>query len=77
MGAIYSHTARKMVQNRLQSEIKELQLEYSRMKGMPVAKKKRHFQAYQPVHNQLQLVWASMRSTGALSYENQYNNWRG
>jgi hypothetical protein len=56
MGAIYSHTARKMVQNRLQSEIKELQMEYGRMKGVPVTKKKRHFQAYQPVHKQLQLV---------------------
>jgi hypothetical protein len=68
MGAIYSHTARKMVQIGF-NLIKELQLEYTRMKGMPVTKKKWHLQAYQPVHDQLQLVWASMRSAGTLLYE--------
>ena len=70
MGVIYSHSARKMVQNKLIAKLSQLQFKYSKMKGMPVMKKKRHFQAYKPVHEQLQRVWASMRSAGLLAYEN-------
>lgn len=77
MGVIYSHSARKMVQNKLMSELKHLEIEYGRMKGMPIGKKKQHFQAYRPVHDQLQRVWASMRAAGLLAYENQYEKWRG
>ena len=77
MGVIYSHSARKMVQNKLTAELSQLKFEYSKMKGIPIMKKKRHFQAYQPVHEQLQRVWASMRAAGLLAYENQYKNWRG
>jgi hypothetical protein len=77
MGAIYSHSARKMVQNKLMSELNDLEMDYRRMKRMPIGKKKQHLQAYQPVHDQLQLVWASMRSAGLLAYENYYENWRG
>jgi hypothetical protein len=74
MGVIYSYSARKMVQNKLVAELSQLQFEYSKMKGMLVMKKKRHFQAYKLVHEQLQRVWALMRTAGLLSYENQYNN---
>jgi hypothetical protein len=77
MGVIYSHQARRMTQGRLEAEMRDLQFEYSRMKGMPAGKKKRHLQAYKPVHDQLELVWASMRATGDLSYENEYENHRG
>ena len=77
MGVIYSHSARKMVQNKLTAELSQLIFEYSKMKGIPVMKKKRHFQAYKPVHEQLQRVCASMRTAGLLAYENQYKNWRG
>lgn len=77
MGVIYSHQARRMTQDRLRQEMRDLESRYASMKGMPISKKRQHLQAYQPVHDQLQLVWASMRSAGLLSYENQYNNWRG
>lgn len=77
MGVIYSHQARQITKGRLETEIRELRAEYARMKGVPITKKKRHLQAYQPVHDQLQLVWASMRKAGLLSYEDKYENWRG
>jgi hypothetical protein len=51
MGVIYSHQARQITQGRLETEIRELESEYARMKGIPVAKKKHHLQAYQPIHN--------------------------
>ena len=77
MGVIYSQDARKIVRNKLENEIEMLKFEFGRMKGMQPTKKKRHIQAYKPVHDQLQLVWASMRAAGFLSYENQYENWKG
>lgn len=77
MGVIYSYLALKMVQNKLIAELSQLQFEYLQMKGMLIMKKKRHFQAYKPVNEQLQRVWASMRAAGVLAYENQYENWRG
>jgi hypothetical protein len=78
IGVIYSHQTRRITQGRLEAEIRELESEYARMKGVPIAKKKRrHLQTYQPIHNQLQLVWASMRTAGLLSYKNEYENWRG
>jgi hypothetical protein len=77
MGVTYSHMARKIVQNKLSEEIKAIKWDYKHMKSMPVGKKKRYLRAYQPVHAQLELVRASMRASGSLSYENQYDNWRG
>jgi hypothetical protein len=56
MGVIYSHSARKMVQNKLMSELEQLEMDYRGMKRMPVGKKKQHFQAYKPVHDQLQRI---------------------
>jgi hypothetical protein len=39
MGVIYSHQARRMTQGRLEAEMRELESEYSRMRGIPVMKK--------------------------------------
>ena len=46
-----------MVQNKLAAELSQIEFEYSKMKGMPIMKKKRHFQAYKVIHEQLQRVW--------------------
>lgn len=68
MGVIYSHQVRSAKQGRLQGETRDLLTKNKALKGMPVGAKKRHCKAYKPVHNQLNLVWASMRSAGLLDY---------
>jgi hypothetical protein len=77
MGVIYSQDARRITQKRLGDEIAMLQLKYSKMKGMPAGQKKEHAKHYRPIHDQLELVWASMRASGILRYENHYDNWQG
>ena len=59
-----------MVQNKLTAELSQLNFKYLKMKGMLIIKKKRHFQAYKLIHEQLQRIWASMRSARLLTYEN-------
>jgi hypothetical protein len=39
MGVIYSHPARRITQGRLEAEIGELESEYARVKGVPIAEK--------------------------------------
>jgi len=68
MGVIYSHQVRSAKQGRLQGEIRAQIAKNEALKGIPIGAKKRHFKAYKPVHNQLELVWASMRSAGLLDY---------
>jgi hypothetical protein len=67
MGVIYSHQVRSAKQGRLQAEIRNLMAKYVG-KEMPIGAKKKHFKAYKPIHNQLELVWASMRSANLLNY---------
>jgi hypothetical protein len=69
MGVIYSHQARKMVNNRVWGEVAIIIRKNCQMKQPPVTAQKRHAVAYKPVHKQLELVWASMRTSGYLPAE--------
>jgi hypothetical protein len=69
MGVIYSYKARALKQGRLQAEIRNLIVKNDARKRMPVGAKIQHFKAYKPIHAQLELVWASMRSAGLFAYE--------